>query len=112
MIYELREYVANDGAETKVHDRFRDAALPLFERHGVNVVGFWTDESDPTRILYLLRFDDSDAQTSAWQGFQADSEWKAAKADSEKDGPIVASMTSRNLRPVPYWTADDQVAVR
>jgi len=112
MIYELREYVANDGAETKVHDRFRDATLPLFERHGLNVVGFWTDEADPTRILYLLRFEDADAQASAWQGFQGDPDWKTAKAESEKDGPIVASMTSRNLQPVSYWTAGEQRVAR
>ena len=112
MIYELREYVATDGAETQVHDRFRDATLPLFERHGLNVVGFWTDESDPTRILYLLSFADSDAQASAWQGFQQDAEWKTAKAESEKDGPIVESMTSRNLQPVSYWAADDEKASR
>jgi hypothetical protein len=103
MIYELREYVAHDGAVEQVHDRFRDATLPLFERHGLEVVGFWTDRDEPRRIVYLLQFDDADAQSRAWAGFQDDPEWKQAKTASEADGPIVESMTSRTLEPVAYW---------
>jgi hypothetical protein len=103
MIYELREYVALDHAQDKVHDRFRDATLPLFERHGLDVAGFWTDADDPRRIVYLLRFEDSDAQQQAWAGFQGDPQWTAAKEASEADGPIVGSMSSRTLQPVPYW---------
>ncbi|MBM9462838.1 NIPSNAP family protein [Aeromicrobium sp. YIM 150415] len=107
MIYELREYVAHEGAEQKVHDRFADDTLPLFERHGLDVIGFWQDREDPTRILYLLRFDDLDTQQLAWSRFQNDPDWKQAKASSEADGPIVAEMTSRILNPVSYWPATD-----
>ena len=103
MIYELREYVAHDNAAQQVHDRFKTTTLPLFARHGLDVVGFWVDENDSTRILYLLEFTDADAQKRVWRDFQGDEEWKKAKAESESDGPIVAQMTSRTLQPVPYW---------
>lgn len=103
MIYELREYIAHDQTQQQVHDRFRDATLPLFAKHGLDVVGFWTDQDDPRRILYLLRFDDPDAKTRAWQNFQQDPDWQQAKAASEAGGPIVAAMHSRTLQPVPYW---------
>lgn len=103
MIYELREYVAHDEAVHQVHDRFAAVTLPLFERHGLDVVGFWVDQQDARRILYLLRFEDADGQASAWAAFQNDDAWKRAKADSEADGPIVAQMTSRTLEPVSYW---------
>lgn len=108
MIYELREYVAHEDTTDKVHDRFRDATLPLFQRHGLDVVGFWVDVKEPHKILYLLRFNDVDQQTQAWSGFQQDPEWKSAKAESEADGPIVASMTSRSLETVPYWPQPEQ----
>jgi hypothetical protein len=72
MIYELREYVAHETAVQQVHDRFAEVTLPLFERHGLDVVGFWVDEQDPTRILYLLAFADADAQAAAWAAFQGD----------------------------------------
>lgn len=107
MIYELREYVAHEGTTQKVHDRFAEDTLPLFERHGLDVVGFWQDSEDPARILYLLRFDDADAKQRAWSDFQSDPDWKRAKAASEADGPIVAQMTSRVLEPVSYWPATE-----
>lgn len=103
MIYELREYVSHAHAVDQVHDRFATATLPLFERHGLTVAGFWVDDSDPHRILYLLEFPDADAKARAWQSFQDDPEWKRAKVESEASGPIVAEMTSRTLRPVGYW---------
>jgi len=106
MIYELREYVAHDNAVQQVHDRFDNWTLPLFERHGLDVVGFWVDKQQPNHILYLLQFTDAEAQESAWEGFKGDADWKKAKADSEAAGPIVAQMTTRTLKPVAYWPLD------
>jgi hypothetical protein len=103
MIYELREYVAHGHAVQKVHDRFSETTLPLFRRHGLDVAGFWVDQQDPARILYLLRFPDAAAKDAAWARFQSDEEWQRAKASSEANGPIVAEMTSRTLEPVSYW---------
>lgn len=103
MIHELREYVAHPGAAQRLHDRFRDVTLPLFRRHGLEVVGFGVDRDDPSRIQYLLRFDDSDAQRRAWSDFQNDPQWIRAKQASEAAGPIVASMCSRTLDSVSYW---------
>lgn len=107
MIYELREYVAHPHAVHQVHDRFATATLPLFERHGLTVTGFWVDQNHPHRILYLLEFPDADARSRAWQQFQDDPEWKQVKAASESSGPIVAEMTSRTLQAVDYWPSAD-----
>jgi NIPSNAP len=106
MIYELREYVAHEATVPQVHARFAEHTLPLFAEHGLDVVGFWVDQEDPTRVLYLLEFDGPDAQERAWAAFQDDPAWQQAKADSEAHGPIVASMSSRTLEPVPYWRPD------
>ncbi|MCU1605810.1 MAG: family containing protein [Modestobacter sp.] len=105
MIYELREYLAHGHAVQQVHDRFATATLPLFQRHGLHVIGFWVDQQAPERILYLLQFEDAASQAAAWAGFQADEDWKRAKAESEAGGAIVAEMTSRTLQPVPYWSS-------
>jgi hypothetical protein len=105
MIYELREYVAREDSVQQVHDRFAKHTLPLFARHGLDVLGFWVDDDDPNRVLYLLQFPDRPSQDRAWAAFQGDPDWKAAKADSETNGPIVATMTSRTLAPVSYWPA-------
>ncbi len=103
MIHELREYVAADGAAEKLHRRFADSTLELFERHGLDVAGLWHDDADPGRIVYLLRFDDEETRRQAWAGFQADEDWQRVKRESEADGPVVSEMTSRVLVTPSYW---------
>lgn len=111
MITELREYIATDGAEEQLHQRFQNVVLPLFDRHDMTVDGFWVDEGDRARIVYLLRFDDRAHLDSAWASFQADSDWREAKAASEANGPIVASMSSRILHTPSYFRTAQTGAV-
>lgn len=106
MIYELREYVAVPGHADDVHTRFDKHTLNLFDRNGLDVVGFWNDTDDPHRIVYLMRFADDATRTEAWARFQSDPDWQRVKAESEASGPIVAQMTSRTLSTPPYWTRD------
>ena len=42
MIHELRTYEAAPGKLPALNARFRDHTLGLFERHGMEVIGFWT----------------------------------------------------------------------
>lgn len=105
MIYELREYVAVPGKIDALHARFADHTMDLFRKHGLPVIGFWTDVANPDRIVYLLAFTDRDAQRAAWQAFQNDEEWQRVKRESEADGPIAAKMLSTTLQSVPYWAA-------
>jgi hypothetical protein len=37
-----------------------------------------------------------------WAAFQADPAWISARAESEKDGPIVANITSSLLTPTAF----------
>ena len=103
MIYELREYVAADGATDKLHARFADHTLDLFAKHDMAVTGFWRDAENPGTVVYVLRFPDEQTRNDAWAAFQSDPEWKEVKAASEADGPIVTEMTSRLLTDVSYW---------
>jgi hypothetical protein len=103
MIYELREYIAEPGRVDALHRRFADHTLSLFARHGMEVAGFWTDQKDDHRVVYLLRFASAEARRDAWNGFIGDPEWNQVKSDSEADGPIVAEIHSRLLSPTTYW---------
>lgn len=104
MIYELREYLAAPGAAERLHRRFADHTLDLFARHGLDVVGFWQDDAEPRRIVYLLRFPDRQARERSWAAFQADADWHAVKRESEAEGPVVAEQISRVLVSPQYWT--------
>lgn len=105
MLYELRTYWSPPGKADAMHARFRHVTLPLFARHGLHVVGFWTpspvtDESGD--LVYVLAFADAAARDAAWAAFRADPDWQAGKAASEANGPIVSKLTSTLLNPTDY----------
>ena len=102
MLYELRFYQAATGKMDALHARFRDHTVPLFERHGIEVVGFWVPEHDQGQLVYLLRFPDREAMQRAWDGFKNDPEWQATKAESEQDGPLVTKQDSWVMQPTEY----------
>src|SRR6266480_1445330 len=104
-VFELRTYTAIPGKIDALHARFRDHTLKLFDKHHMTLVGFWrpTDEQQAKRqLVYLLAFPSQEAAAKSWKDFQADLEWKALKAASEKDGPIVEKIDSIFLNPTDY----------
>ena len=42
MVYELRTYRIPEGKMPNILSRFENITFGLFERHGIEVVGFWT----------------------------------------------------------------------
>ena len=104
-VFELRTYTALPGKIDALHARFRDHTVKLFEKHGMTVAGFWkpADEQQAKRqLVYLLAFPSREAAAQIWNAFQADPEWKAVKAASEKDGPLVEKIDSVFLTPTDY----------
>ena len=53
MIYELRVYEAAPGRLPDLNARFANHTLGFFARHGIKVVGFWTEEvqDDHSRLI-------------------------------------------------------------
>jgi hypothetical protein len=104
-VFELRTYHANPGKMTALHARFRDHTIKLFEKHGMTVIGFWSpiDKAEADEVLvYLLAFPSKEAADKSWKAFRDDPEWQKAKADSEKDGPLVKKVESKYLSPTDY----------
>lgn len=107
MIYELRIYDAEPGKLSGLNRRFNDHTMNLFARYGIKVVGFWENvDSEDGQLIYICEFADQDAMDVAWDAFRADPDWQAAKAASERDGELVANITSIVMTTTPY--APDQ----
>jgi len=103
MIYELRIYDAVPGKLPALNNRFANVTLGYFEKYGIKVVAFWTDEVGVSnRLTYLLAFDDMAQRDKAWAGFRADQERLQAFADSERDGLLVAQIHNTIMRPTSY----------
>lgn len=109
MIYELREYKAFPDTVDRLHRRFEEHVLPLFAQHQIEVIGFWVDSKDPTRLLYLTVFPGESERVDRWGTFKADPSWQAVKRASEANGPLVSEIVSRVLDRAPYWPAETGV---
>jgi len=104
-VFEMRTYYAPPGKMKALHARFRDHTTKLFEKHGITIIGFWSP-LDPAqaeeKLIYILAFPSKEAADKSWAAFREDSEWKAAKAASEKEGPLVKKVDSVYLSPTNY----------
>ncbi|GGE30748.1 NIPSNAP family containing protein [Agaricicola taiwanensis] len=89
MIYEIRIYEHVDGRADAVRRRFTEEVAPRFPKHDIELLGAFTD-LDTGMLTYMTRFPDEESRKRAWASFGADPEWKAIKAASEVDGPLIA----------------------
>lgn len=101
-MYELRTYVAERGRMNVLLDRFRNHTVDLFARHGMTSIGYWVVTEQPDTLVYLLSHDDAQTAAVSWEAFRSDPEWQSVRAGSEKDGPVVRSVTSSFLEPTDF----------
>lgn len=101
--FEMRVYYAAEGKLDDLHARFRDHTVKLFEKHGMANMGYWVpvDNTNST-LIYLLAYPNREAREASWKAFQADPGWKTAKANSEKNGALVAKVESTFLSATDY----------
>ncbi len=97
MIFELRIYTAHPGKMGALQARFRDHTCALFEKHGIKNVGYWVNTlgGRNDELWYMLGYEDLNQRQAAWAAFGSDPEWLKARADSEKDGPLVHHTENR-----------------
>jgi hypothetical protein len=103
MIYELRIYDAMPGKLPALNDRFANITMGYFEKHGIKQIGYWTDVIGVSgRLTYIVAFEDIAARDKAWASFGTDTERIAAFAETEKNGPLVARVENKIMRPTAY----------
>lgn len=94
-VFEMRTYVAAEGKLPDLLARFRNHTNYLFVKHGMQLIGYWTPtEGDGAgnTLVYILAHDSREAAKKSWAGFGADPAWKAAAAESRKNGRLVAKI--------------------
>jgi hypothetical protein len=104
MIYELRIYHCVPGRLPDLMKRFDTITLPLWEKHAIRQAGFWTNlvgESNQD-LIYMLKWETLAERDAKWGKFGADPEWQKARAETEKNGPLVASVTNSFLTPTSF----------
>lgn len=107
MIYELRIYDCVPGRLPALLKRFETITLDIWERHGIRQVGFWTTvigESNQ-KLYYLLKWESLAERETRWTTFQSDPEWIKKRAETERDGPLVASFSNAIIEPTSFSAA-------
>ncbi len=104
MIYEQRIYRCIPGKLPALLSRFENHTLKIWDRHGIRQAGFWTVlVGDGNHDLhYMLAWESLAEREKKWNEFQADPAWRTARDESEKNGPLIANITSTLLRPTAF----------
>lgn len=97
-VFELRIYTATPGNLDKLLARFRDHTMRIFEKHGMQNLGYAvpTEKADGAgeKLYYVLAHRSREAAKASWKSFSADPEWKDVVAKSQAGGKIVAKAES------------------
>ena len=105
-VFELRVYTANDGKLEALKARFRDHTTAIFKKHHMEVVGYWSPESDDPKakdtFIYILAHPSRAAAEKNWKEFQADPEWQQVKTASEKEGALAKKVDSTFMDPTSF----------
>jgi hypothetical protein len=102
-VQELRTYEAVPGNLPALNDRFANHTSALFQKHGMEVVGFWTEVvGTSNQLVYMLGYDGLGAREESWGAFQNDADWQKARAASEVNGPLVKRSHNRIIRRTAY----------
>jgi hypothetical protein len=104
MIHELRIYHAMPGRLPDLHNRFANITLKLWEKFGIRQAGFWTTLVGPSNqtLYYLLEWESMAEREQKWNAFATAPDWLAARAETEKNGPLVERIENMFLTPTAY----------
>jgi hypothetical protein len=103
MLYELRIYDTMPGKLPALNERFAKHTIGFFKRHDIGILGFWNSEiGTSNRLTYILTFDSMGDREKKWGAFQADPGWQRVRAETERDGPINATVRNTFMRLTPY----------
>jgi hypothetical protein len=93
--FELRIYYAPQGKLDALISRFSDHTTRLFEKQGMQNIGYWVPvNNEKNTLYYILAYPDKESRKKSWEAFLADPEWKSARDKSEVNGKLVDSVKS------------------
>jgi NIPSNAP. len=104
-VYELRTYTTLEGRLPALVARFRNHTVGIFQKHGIESVGYWAPADPPksqNTLYFILRHKSREAATASWAAFWKDPEWLKVQADSEASGKIVDKMESVFMTPTDF----------
>ena len=102
-LFELRIYHAAPGKLDELNARFREYTSALFEKHGMENLGYWVPlDNKDNKLVYILAYASREAREASWKAFMADPDWQKAHKESEANGKLVNKMDSIFMKAADY----------
>jgi hypothetical protein len=105
-VFDLRIYSVLRGKLDTFRNRWRDFAVPIYERHGLHSVGWWIAEKQDAyghdQFICLLAGESLDAIRKSIDAFHQDAEWQRLEKDTERDGKLRSAATAYKLTPADF----------
>ena len=90
--FEIRIYSVLPGKLEAFEARWRDFAVPVYERHGLHSIGWWISERKDgdghDRFVCLLAGDSLAGIQQSIDAFHGDAEWKRVESETEREGKL------------------------
>lgn len=104
--FELRIYSVLPGKLDAFRNRWRDFAVPIYERHGWHSVGWWVAEKPDAdghdQFVCLLAGARSAAMQKSVGEFHQDAEWQRVGQEAEANGKLRSGVTAYQLTPADF----------
>lgn len=101
-LFELRTYTAPAGKLENIVARFRNHTVKLFEKHGMENIGYWIPNDGSNTLVYIVAHKNKAAADASWDAFRKDPEWLKVKAETEANGKIVDKVVSVYMAPADF----------
>lgn len=104
--FDLRIYSVLPGKLDAFRNRWRDVAVPVYERHGLHSVGWWVGEKKDSNgndeFICLLAGESVPAILKSIVEFHKDPDWIQAEKDTEAGGKLRSGVTAFKLIPTSF----------
>ncbi len=103
-VFDLRLYARVPGKEAAFRDRWRDHAIRIYERRGMDNLGWWeATDADHTGVMATLFAHESlDAINATIGAFHRDQEWIRIEKETEANGKLRTGATAFKLVPANF----------
>ena len=104
--FDLRIYSVLPGKLDAFRNRWRDFAVPIYERHGLHSIGWWVAEKKDAdgndQFICLLAGESIPAILKSISEFHQDAEWVRVEKETEAGGKLRSSVTAYKLTPTDF----------
>ena len=106
--FDLRIYSVMPGKLDAFRNRWRDFAVPIYDRHGLHCIGWWVaeqkDAAGHEQFVCLLAGESVPAIQKSISEFHQDPEWIRVEKETEAGGKLRSAVTAYKLTPTEFST--------